>query len=107
MSTNQALNPVENDLDAFIGRRVHQLMWDQQLTQTAFGQLIGIDQSLVAKRLRGKVAWPMSLVVRSARVLNTSVAYLVGETNDSTPPIQSAGSEGGWAPSGSNRRPKD
>ena len=106
MSTNQALNTSEIDLDAFIGRRVHQLMWDLQLTQTAFGNLIGVDQSLVAKRLRGKVAWPASLVAKSARVLNTSIAYLYGESDDPTPPHGGNAKEG-WAPSGSNRRPKD
>jgi transcriptional regulator with XRE-family HTH domain len=66
--------------DAFIGRRVHQLMWDAHMTQTDLGNALGMDQSTVAKRLRGKVGWPAALLVRIAPVLNTTVAYLVGES---------------------------
>ncbi len=83
------------DYDAFVGRRVHQLMWDQKMTQTAFGERIGMDQSLVAKRLRGKVGWGVQNLVDAAKILNTTVAYLVGETEDPTPPRPvSVGAEG-------------
>lgn len=89
MSGNQALGAQtpEIDIDAFIGRRVHQLMWDQKLTQTKVGELLGMDQSSVAKRLRGKLGWSASLLVETARVLDTTVSYLVGETDgpDSNP----------------------
>ncbi len=71
--------------DAFIGRRVHQLMWDAHMTQTELGAALGMDQSTVAKRLRGKVGWPAALLVRIAPVLNTTVAYLVGENDEAHP----------------------
>lgn len=79
--------PAENNdnLEAQIGRRVHQLMWDRSITQTAFANVIGMDQSSVAKRLRGKLGWSASHVKQAADVLRTSVAYLYGETDDSNP----------------------
>lgn len=79
MSLTQPLaEPID---DAFIGRRVHQLMWDSRMTQTELGAMLGMDQSTIAKRLRGRVGWPATLLVRTASALGTSVAYLVGETD--------------------------
>jgi len=74
------------DLDEQIGRRVHQVMWDRRMTQTAFAAHIGMDQSSVAKRLRGKLGWGAVHLVQAATVLGTSVAYLVGETEDAPTP---------------------
>jgi hypothetical protein len=67
--------------DAYVGRRVHQLLWDKKITQTAFGDRVGWDQSTVAKRLRGKLGWGLGHLVVAARELDTTVAYLVGETD--------------------------
>lgn len=83
MSSTQAASiPVEPDLDAQIGRRVHQLMWDRQITQTAIGLRVGMDSSSVAKRLRGKLGWNAGQLVSFAAALDTTVAYLVGETEE-------------------------
>lgn len=82
--------------DAFIGRRVHQLMWDKHMTQTELGAALSMDQSTVAKRLRGKVGWPATLLVRTAEVLGSTVAYLVGEADSPEPtaPVDPAGTDG-------------
>lgn len=80
MSTQTAESvPEPVNYDVVIGRRVHQLMWDQQLTQVAFGERIGVDQSSLAKRLRGKRGWSTTEVARAAQVLGVSVAYLYAE----------------------------
>lgn len=84
----RTIKPV--DLDAEIGRRVHQLMWDRKITQTEFGQIIGMDQSSVAKRFRGKLGWSATQVKAAASALDCSVAYLYGETS-STAPIDPVG----------------
>lgn len=72
-------------IDAKIGRRVHQLMWDRQMSQTEFAALSGMDQSSVAKRTRGKLGWNAAQLVTAAGILDTTVAYLVGETEESGP----------------------
>jgi len=86
MSINSAQSPSKPlDVDASIGRRVHQLMWDRQITQTAFGVMVGMDQSSVAKRFRGKLGWSATQVQTAAAALNTTVAYLFGETWNPAP----------------------
>lgn len=81
MSTPQVSIDAD-DLNEEIGRRVHQLMWDRKVTQTEFGRVIGMDQSSVAKRLRGKLGWSAAQLKITAAVLNSTVAYLMGETED-------------------------
>ena len=81
MSSQQATSTSALDnVDAEIGRRVHQLLWDRHITQIAFGELSGMDQTAVAKRLRGKLGWNATQVKRAADALHTTVAYLYGET---------------------------
>lgn len=85
--------PIRN-VDAEIGRRVHQLMWDRGMRQTQMATAIGMDQSSVAKRLRGKLGWSATMLIRTAAVLDTTVGYLVGETDNSTNnPVGPAGLE--------------
>jgi transcriptional regulator with XRE-family HTH domain len=79
------------DLDVQIGRRAHQLMWDRQMTQTAFAARVGMDQSSVAKRLRGKLGWSAAHLVQAATVLGTTVSYLVGEDDEKAPTPKGGG----------------
>ena len=46
MSSTQVIvsGGADDGFDAEIGRRVHQLMWDRQITQTAFARLIDMDE---------------------------------------------------------------
>lgn len=84
MAEIQALSgSPRQDVDAAIGRRVHQIMWDRQMTQVRLGAMLGMDQSSVAKRLRGKLGWSATVLLATASALDTTVSYLVGETDDS------------------------
>lgn len=86
MSTQaEKTSPAELTIDEYIGRRVHTLMWDQQVTQVAFADAIGMDQSSVAKRLRGKLGWHATHLMQAAQALNTTISYLVGETENPHP----------------------
>lgn len=83
MSTHTKPNALDSEsIDAAIGRRVHQVMWDRQVTQTTFAEMIHMDQSSIAKRLRGKLGWSAKHVAQAAEALNVSVAYLFGETDN-------------------------
>lgn len=87
MSTTQTIEATNQrrQTDAEVGRRVHMLMWDQGVTQTAFGKLVGIDQSSLAKKLRGQRGWSLDEVRDVAQALRTSVAFLFGESEDPAP----------------------
>ncbi|AGW41068.1 two-component system sensor protein [Leifsonia xyli subsp. cynodontis DSM 46306] len=60
------------------------LMWDRQITQTALGETIGMNQSHLGKRLRGNLSWSATQLTTIAAALKTSVAYLMGEVDDPT-----------------------
>jgi transcriptional regulator with XRE-family HTH domain len=83
----QELTETTLSMDAIIGRRVHHLMWDRQLTQTSFGSRIGMHQSGLAKKLRGQRGWSADELVVVARELGVSVAYLFAE-GDAPEPAQ-------------------
>ncbi len=89
MSTAHAIGediPNKRQVDAEVGRRIHMLMWDHGLTQTTFGAAIGVDQSALAKRLRGKAGWSLAEVVNAANYFNVPIGYLFGEGDDVTAP---------------------
>lgn len=73
-------------LDVAVGRRVHMLMWEKRVTQTALGRSIGLDQSGLGKRLRGERGWSLDDLRDVADELGTTIAYLVGETEEAPTP---------------------
>jgi transcriptional regulator with XRE-family HTH domain len=88
--------PAAEDMDVRIGELVHQRMWKLRMTGLRLAEEMGVDQSGLSKRLRGERTWTAANLRDVARALGTSVAYLMGEVDDVE-----------WAPSGSNRRPRD
>lgn len=90
-----------HEADAAVGRRVHMLMWDHHVSQTTLAAELGIEQSGLSKKLRGKRPWSLTEVITVARELGTTVAYLVGEAGDPgepggrTPPEPSSDDSGG------------
>lgn len=91
--------------DVQVGRRVHMMMWDRRMKQTDVARLIGVQQSGFSKKLRGDRGWSVSDLVTMARVLSTSVAYLVGETQNPHP-VEPSG-DALYAARESNPQPAD
>lgn len=65
--------------DELVGRRVHHLLWLRKMNQSEFANRFGCTQSTIAKRLKGKMSWKVEDLMQTARILDTSVAFLVGE----------------------------
>ncbi len=80
-------------MDAEVGRRVHMIMWDRRVTQTALGRLVGLDQSSLGKRLRGERGWSLDDLRAVAGALGTTIGYLVGESEEPQPDGPDEGSE--------------
>lgn len=76
---------IEESLDALVGRRVHMIMWDRRISQTALGKQVGIDQSALGKRLRGERGWSLDDLRLVAHALGTTMGYLLGEGDE--PPV--------------------
>lgn len=70
------------NLDAEIGERVFMLMFRRRVTQVALARTLGLNQAGVARRLRGETGWKATDLTATAQLLNTTVAYLVGEVDD-------------------------
>lgn len=82
MSQIDSLQSDSASLDTLVGRRVHMMMWDRRISQTALGKLVGIDQSSLSKRLRGERNWTLDDLRAVATALGTTMGYLLGENDE-------------------------
>jgi transcriptional regulator with XRE-family HTH domain len=64
-------------VDAAIGERVHTLMWRGKVPQTELAAELGIDQSALSRRLRGRTAWKATELLYIAERLNVTLEDLV------------------------------
>ena len=85
MSTALSSTPERQGLDAEIGRRIFHLMWDRKITQTEMGKVIGVQQTTLSLKLRGKRPWYSSELRAAANMLDVSVGYLFGEGDEVGP----------------------
>ena len=76
----------EKGLDYEVSRRVNMLMWEQKLTQTALSMKLNVGQSTFSKKVRGELGWSVADLVAVSAALHTTVAYLVGESDDPQDP---------------------
>ena len=82
MSQIDSIQAEAASLDTLVGRRVHMMMWERRITQTALGREVGIDQSSLSKRLRGERNWTLDDLRAVATALGTSMGYLLGENDE-------------------------
>lgn len=59
------------------------LMMQRRVTKARLAAEIDVSASGVTRRLQGKTEWNLVEIVRAARLLSTSVGYLLGETDES------------------------
>lgn len=55
------------------------LMWDAKRKQGEVARQMGIGSDSLGRKLKGERGWAIAELVALAEVLDTSVAYLVGE----------------------------
>ena len=72
-----------SSIECVRGDRVAGLMWAQGLTNTTLAARIGVNRTLVSQKRNSKRPWYLWEIVRIADALDTTVAYLLGETKDS------------------------
>lgn len=66
--------------------RLKDLREDNDLTQTQMAKMLMCDQSLYSKYEREERDIPLRLIIALADFYNTSIDYLVGRTDDPSPP---------------------
>ncbi|MBT1633779.1 helix-turn-helix domain-containing protein [Curtobacterium flaccumfaciens] len=94
MQTNERVRSTPSkDIDAEVGRRIHMLMWDRQLTLVAMCRMAGLDHldsTSFSKKLRGQRKWALADLVAVAGALDVSLSYLLGEETPQGPrPVDS------------------
>lgn len=63
-------------------RRIRDLREDSSMTQTQIAKMLGMSQTGYSKYETGENDIPTAILIKLARFYNTSIDYLLGETND-------------------------
>ena len=61
--------------------RIHDLREDRDLNQTQVANMLGMSQTGYSKYETGENDIPTAILIKLARFYNTSVDYILGETN--------------------------
>ena len=67
-------------------RRIRDLREDHELNQTQVAEMLHTCQTVYSRYERGERTFPIEHLLILADYYNTSLDYLVGRTNDPTPP---------------------
>jgi len=70
----------------YIYPRIRDFREDSDRNQTQTAELLGIDQRVYSRYETGERQIPLHLLIKLAQLYNTSIDYLVGLTDDPTPP---------------------
>ena len=62
-------------------RRIRDLREDRDLNQTAVAKMLGMSQTGYSKYETGENDIPTQILIKLARFYNTSIDYLLGETD--------------------------
>lgn len=62
--------------------RVRDLREDHDLKQSALADMLGISQTRYSKYEIGTCEIPVPILIQLARIYNTSIDYLLGETSN-------------------------
>ena len=63
-------------------QRIRDLREDRDMNQTQVAQMLGMSQTGYSKYETGENDVPTTVLIKLARFYNTSIDYLLGETND-------------------------
>ena len=64
--------------------RIRDLREDKDLNQTQVAQILGMSQTGYSKYETGENDIPTSILIKLAKFYNTSIDYILGETNNPT-----------------------
>ena len=62
-------------------RRIRDLREDRDMTQTQIAKMLGMSQTGYSKYETGENDIPTAILIKLARYYNTSIDYLLGETD--------------------------
>lgn len=74
-----------NSADVELGVRAHTLIWRAGLKDQEVAEQLGLNPSVFGRKLRGKTRWALQEALDLANALDTTAAYLLGETENPHP----------------------
>lgn len=74
-------------LDQLVGRNVHMILWERDLDQKDIAPKLGMQQSALSKKLRGRRKWTLDEIWTIAETLGVDPRTLLPEwvAGDSNP----------------------
>lgn len=69
----------------FSGERLQELRKDKKLTQKQLGKLIGASERTISSYERGEISPQVEKLIMIARILDISIDYICGITDDEIP----------------------
>jgi hypothetical protein len=72
--------------DVELGERAHMLIWSTRQKQGEVAAAIGMSPGSLGLKLKGQRGWALAEIKAIADALDTTVAYLVGETDEPARP---------------------
>jgi len=68
-----------------MGERITMLLFRRKLTKAAVGRIVGLSREQVSRKINGKSPWYFEELAAVAHALDTSIAFLAGETDNPQP----------------------
>lgn len=65
---------------AYVGKQVHNLLWDKRIPQKSLAEHLGISESTLSKKLRGDRPWTIEELLTAAKFLDAPIGDLLPTT---------------------------
>jgi DNA-binding XRE family transcriptional regulator len=66
-------------VDAEVGKSLHLVMWQRGITQEWLARELGVNQSTMSRKIKGRAPWTLAEVYIVARALDLNVRDLLPE----------------------------
>lgn len=64
-------------LDTMVGETIHMELWRRGKPASELAPVIGVSQSVMSKKLRGKVKWSLEEIYKASRFLGIPVVEIM------------------------------
>lgn len=85
MTMTATVPQVKRTANMIASERIVMLMWRSSVTQTKLAPVLGMTQSTLSGKLKGKSAFTLDEILMIAEVFGVSLDYLFGKTEDPRP----------------------
>ena len=72
---------LNSSMEVFMYSRIRDLREDKDMNQTQIAKMLGMSQTGYSKYETGENDIPTTILIKLARFYNTSIDYLLGETD--------------------------